>query len=125
MEYFFADDIDLDNDPDYVPEPEPVTGTSKGKALVKPRAATVPKTSTAPPLLGGLDQAMNFDEDDEEQAVLMQASQGMMEERRLDQTPLEKKWNEFRAGGLVAGKNLDLLLWWSQHEKQFPMFQRL
>ena len=77
------------------------------------------------PIEAGLDVGMNFDEDDEEQAMLMQASQGMIEERRLDQTPLEKEWNEFRAGGLVAGKNLDVLLWWSQHEKQFPMLSKI
>ena len=53
---------------------------------------------------------MNFDEDYEEKAMLMQASQGMI---------------EFRAGELVAGKNLDVLLWWSQHEKLFPMLSKI
>ena len=62
---------------------------------------------------------MNFDEEDEEQAMLIQASQGMMEERRTESSPLEKEWLEFRAGGLVISKNLDVLNWWSIHEKQF------
>ena len=51
---------------------------------------------------------MKIDEEDEEQALLMQASQGLMEERWLDSTPLE--WGEFRAGGLVVGKNLRSLV---------------
>ena len=55
----------------------------------------------------------------------MAASQGMSEERRVDSSPLEQEWLEFRSGGLVIGKNLDVLKWWSQHEKQFPLLSRI
>lgn len=72
-----------------------------------------------------LDEAMNLDEEDEEQAMLIQASQGMMEERRSETSPLEKEWLEYRAGGLVISKNLDVLNWWSIHEKQFPLLAKI
>ena len=46
VEDIFEDDIELDKDPDYVPEPEPVApSTSKGKALLKPTAVSAPKTT--------------------------------------------------------------------------------
>ena len=62
-----------------------------------------------------------IDEEDEQQALLMAASQGMAKERRAETSPLEQEWLEFRSGGLVIGKNLDVLKWWFQHEKQFPL----
>ena len=46
VEDIFEDDIELDKDPDYVPEQEPVApSTSKGKALLKPTAVSAPKTT--------------------------------------------------------------------------------
>ena len=68
---------------------------------------------------------MQLDEEDEEQALLVQASQGMMKERRAETSPLEKEQLEFRAGGLVVGKNLDVLKWWSEHDKQLPLCAKL
>ena len=55
--------------------------------------------------VAALDQAMQIDEEDEEQALLMAASQGMTEERRAETSPFEQEWLEFRSGGLVIGKN--------------------
>ena len=58
VEDIFADDIDLDKDPDYVPEPDVTPSTSKGKALLKPTAVSAPKTTaTSAPEPGGRTKA--------------------------------------------------------------------
>ena len=59
VEDIFEDDIELDKDPDYVPEPEPVApSTSKGKALLKPTAVSAPKTTATSAEPGGRTKAL-------------------------------------------------------------------
>ena len=75
----------------------------------------------------GLDVAMQVldEEEDEEQAMLASMSQNMPKPNNNDDTPMMKEVIAFINGGLVPGKNLDVLAYWKNHEKQFPLLARV
>ena len=59
----------------------------------------------------GLDVAMNIDsDDDEEQAMLASMSQNMPKSNPNDDTPMMKEIVTYVNGGLVPGKNLDVIV---------------
>ena len=80
----------------------------------------------APDQDAGLDQAMQVDSDeDEEQAMLASMSQAMPKGNPTDDSPMMQEIVSFVSGGLVSGKNLDVLLYWKQHEKQYPLLAKV
>ena len=79
----------------------------------------------AAPEEAGLDQAMQVDSDDEEQAMLASMSQAMPKTTPNEDSPMMQEIVSFVSGGLIAGKNLDVLAYWKAHEKQFPLLAKV
>ena len=79
----------------------------------------------APPEVAVLDEAVDADSDDEEQAMLIRASQGMSDVIPVELTPMGKELAAYRSSGLLPGKNLDVLAYWKNHEKQFPLLAKV
>ena len=52
-------------------------------------------------------------------------SQNMPKANLNDDTPMMKEIITYVNGGLVLGKNLDVLAFWRQHEKQFPLLAKV
>ena len=79
------------------------------------------------PAEAGLDVGMHLDsdEEDEEQAMLASMSQNMPKPNPNEDTPMMKEIVTYMNGGLVPGKNLDVLAYWKNHEKQFPMLAKV
>ena len=79
------------------------------------------------PAEAALDVAMNVDsdEEDEEQAMLASMSQNLPKTNQTDDTPMMKEIVVYMNGGLVPGKNLDVLGFWRNHEKQFPLLAKV
>ena len=79
------------------------------------------------PAEAALDVAMNVDsdEEDEEQAMLASMSQNLPKTNQTDDTPMMKEIVVYMNGGLVPGKNLDVLGFWKNHEKQFPLLSKV
>ena len=79
----------------------------------------------AAPEEAGLDQAMQVDSDDEEQAMLASMSQAMPKTTPNEDSPMMQEIVSFVSGGLIAGKNLDVLACWKAHEKHFPLLAKV
>ena len=79
------------------------------------------------PIEAGLDVGMNLDsdEEDEEQAMLASMSQGMPKPNQNDDSPMMQEIVSYMSGGLMLGKNLDVLTYWKQHAKQFPLLAKV
>lgn len=79
------------------------------------------------PAEAGLDVAMHVesDEEDEEQAMLASMSQNLPKTAQNEDTPMMKEILAYMSGGLVPGKNLDVLGFWKIHEKQFPLLAKV
>ena len=74
----------------------------------------------------GLDVAMvDSDDEDEEQAMLASMSQAMPRANQNDDSPMMQEIVSFISGGLLPGKNLDVLAYWKQHAKQFPLLAKV
>ena len=75
----------------------------------------------------GLDLAMNVasDEEDEEQQMLASMSQAMPKQNQNDDSPMMQEILAYVGGGLIAGKNLDVLAYWKAHAKQFPLLAKV
>ena len=75
----------------------------------------------------GLDVAIRFDsdEEDEEQAMLASMSQAMPKPNKSDDSPMMKEVIAFINGGLIPGKNLDVMAYWKAHEKEFPLLAKV
>ena len=75
----------------------------------------------------GLDFAIRFDsdEEDEEQAMLASMSQAMPKPNKSDDSPMMKEVIAFINGGLIPGKNLDVMAYWKAHEKEFPLLAKV
>ena len=74
-----------------------------------------------------LDVAMHLDsdEEDEEQAMLATMSQAMPKQNLNEDSPMMQEIVSYISGGLVPGKNLDVLAYWKQHSKQFPLLAKV
>ena len=74
-----------------------------------------------------LDVAMHLDsdEEDEEQAMLATMSQAMPKQNLNEDSPMMQEIVTYISGGLVPGKNLDVLAYWKQHSKQFPLLAKV
>ena len=79
------------------------------------------------PTEAGLDVAMNVlsDDEDEEQAMLASMSQAMPKANPTDDSPMNKEMIAYINGGLIPGKNLDVMAYWRNHEKQFPLLSKV
>lgn len=75
----------------------------------------------------GLDVAMHVqsDDEDEEQAMLASMSQAMPKPNTSDDSPMTKEMIAFINGGLLPGKNLDVMAYWKAHEKEFPLLAKV
>ena len=79
------------------------------------------------PIEAGLDISMNLDsdEEDEEQAMLASMSQAMPNPNQNDDSPMMQKIVSYMSRELILGKNLDVLAYWKQHAKQFPLLAKV
>ena len=74
----------------------------------------------------GLDVAMHADSDeDEEQQMLASMSQAMPKSNPNDDSPMMQEIVAYISGGLLPGKNLDVLSYWKNHAKQFPLLAKV
>ena len=79
-----------------------------------------------PPEELGLDVAMTADSDeDEEQAMLASMSQALPKANVNDDSPMMQEIVAFVSGGLLPGKNLDVLAYWKNHAKQYPLLKKV
>ena len=80
------------------------------------------------PAEAGLDVAMHLasdDEDDEEQAMLASMSQAMPRANPNEESPMMQEITAYVSGGLLPGKNLDVLAYWKNHEKVYPLLAKV
>ena len=68
---------------------------------------------------------VDSDDEDEEQAMLASMSQAMPRANQNDDSPMMQEIVSFISGGLLPGKNLDVLAYWKQHAKQFPLLAKV
>ena len=73
----------------------------------------------------GLNVAINVDSDDEEQQMLASMSQAMPKANPNDDSPMMQEIVSYISGGLLPGKNLDVLAYWKNHAKQFPLLAKV
>ena len=76
----------------------------------------------------GLDVAIAIDsddDDDEEQAMLASMSQAMPRKANNEDSPMMKEMVSFMDEGLIPGKNLDVLAFWRNHEKKYPLLAKV
>ena len=68
---------------------------------------------------------IDSDEEDEDQAMLASMSQAMPKPNKSDDSPMMKEVIAFINGGLIPGKNLDVMAYWKAHEKEFPLLAKV
>ena len=76
------------------------------------------------PEAAGLDVAIDIDSDDEEQRMILEATQAMNVVPASNESPLTVEFNQFRKLPILP-MTVNVLSFWKEHQRTFPMLAKI